>query len=99
MEQSLENWSNYIDYKKQVDRWVRNGKKKAYLLSKGPLAFFENWFNTVKPNKFWLMKYDERNISNDEKLKDSDESIKNAEEFLNHSKRIFKRRTNYSICL
>jgi hypothetical protein len=92
VDEEAENWNNYLDFKKQVDRWLKNGRKKTYLLGKGPLAFFESWFNMTRPNKFWLMKYDERNINSEEKLKDSEKDIKNAEEFLIRSKNVFKRK-------
>ncbi|MGZ3865863.1 MAG: nSTAND1 domain-containing NTPase [Bacteroidia bacterium] len=92
--EEYDNWLNFQDFNKQLQRWVSNGKDKGYLLPIGPLTFFENWFNTCKPNKYWLARYDDREISKEEKLAAADETLTNAHEFIRKSaSRLFFSRT------
>jgi len=76
---------NYLDFEKQFDRWVNNNRKRGFLLPIGPLTFFENWYNNAKPNKYWLVKYDERKIDKEIKLREAEEKLNNAVEFIKKS--------------
>lgn len=82
------------DFNKQLQRWAENNKSSGYLLPIGPLTFFETWFNKIKPNKYWLARYDERDISREEKLKDAENDLANANQFIKRSaRRLFVSRT------
>ena len=82
-----ENWQNFQDFHKQLQRWISGGKSAGYLLPIGPLTFFENWYNTCKPNKFWLARYDESDLPTEEKLRKAEETLQQAEAFLKKSAR------------
>ncbi|MBK7184053.1 MAG: hypothetical protein IPH89_14680 [Bacteroidetes bacterium] len=82
------------DFNKQLQRWVASKKSSGYLLPIGPLTFFENWFIEVKPNKYWLARYDEREVSKEQKLADAEETLTNATQFIKKSaRRLFVNRT------
>jgi hypothetical protein len=85
--EEYENHLNFQDFNKQLQRWVSNGKTKGFLLPIGPLTFFENWYTTCKPNKYWLARYDERDTSKEEKLTSAAETLDNANEFIRRSAR------------
>lgn len=85
---------NWQDFNKQLQRWVDNNKSSGYLLPIGPLTFFESWFNQVKPNKYWLARYDEREITREQKLEDAEIILSNANQFIKRSaRRLFFSRT------
>lgn len=89
-----ENWQNFLDFDKQLQRWINSDKSGGYLLPIGPLTFFENWFNRCKPNKYWLAKYDDSDIPVQEKLQYAEETVNNARQFLKRSaRRLFISRT------
>lgn len=82
------------DFNKQLQRWVEHNKSSGYLLPIGPLTFFETWFNKAKPNKYWLARYDEREIGREEKLQDAEIALANANQFIKRSaRRLFVSRT------
>ena len=81
------NWHNFQDFNKQLQRWVNSEKSNGYLLPIGPLTFFEKWYNKNKPNKYWLARYDERDIANEDKLGEAEEILNNAREFIKKSAR------------
>ena len=66
--EEYEDLQNFLDFNKQLQRWVKHKKSSDYLLPIGPLTFFENWFHKARPNKYWLVKYDERDITREQKL-------------------------------
>jgi hypothetical protein len=53
----FEFYSTYLDFKKQLDRWVKSGRRNSYLLPLGPLTYFENWYKECKPNIGWIIRY------------------------------------------
>lgn len=91
----LEQWAKeehdnrltFEDFYKQLQRWIANEKANGFLLPIGPLTFFENWFNTCKPNKYWLARYDSSNLSKADKLKKAEETLNAAKEFIGSSAR------------
>ncbi len=91
--EEYDNWLNFEDFNKQLQRWINSGKQKGYLLPIGPFTFFDNWYKTCKPNKYWLARYDESDDTFNEKLNKAEETLKNAEEFIKRSGRklIFSR--------
>jgi len=98
----LTEWANeeyeslltYQDFDKQLQRWLQSSKSSGYLLPIGPLTFFENWYNQAKPNKYWIARYDEREISKEEKLKDAEQKLADIKSFIKRSARsLFINRT------
>jgi energy-coupling factor transporter ATP-binding protein EcfA2 len=74
-----------LDFEQQLGRWVNSGKSNNFLLSIGPLTYFEGWFNRVKPNAYWIARYLPEETSQEEKLKKSKEILGNAQEFIGRS--------------
>ena len=82
-----ESHHTFTDFKQQLDRWIKNEKGRGYLLSIGPLNYFETWYEDQQPNKYWLAKYNEEKLSYEEKVKESDAILEDAESFLKKSAR------------
>lgn len=82
-----ENRLTFEDFYKQLQRWIDNDKASGFLLPIGPLTFFEQWFTTCNPNKYWLARYDSSNLSKTDKLKKADETLNAAKEFIGSSAR------------
>ncbi len=74
-----------LDFEQQLGRWVESGKSNDFLLSIGPLTYFEGWFNKVKPNAWWIARYLPEETSKESKLSKSTEILGNAQEFLKRS--------------
>jgi hypothetical protein len=98
--------ANFLDLKKQMERWKnsyaqtgwRNKRKaKTFLLPKGPLAFFDDWYKKSNVNAFWLIKYDQRPVSYEERRKEAEGLIGNSTDFLSRSKLVFKRKKQWMI--
>ena len=88
--EEYENWQTWQDFEKQLQRWIDSGKSKDFLLPIGPLTFFETWYNKFSPNKYWLSKYNDDKIENQEKINIAASKIDNANEYLRQSKRVLR---------
>jgi len=82
--EEYDSYSVSLDFEKQLDRWVNSGKSNNYLLSIGPLTYFENWYNKAKPNAWWIARYLPEETNNETKLD-------NAVVILNHSREFIKK--------
>jgi len=80
--EEYDNYTIYLDFEKQLDRWLESGKSKGYLLSIGPLTFFENWYERVQPNAHWIARYLPDDLDADRKLENARQVLANAQEFL-----------------
>ncbi len=74
-----------LDFEQQLGRWVESDKSNDFLLSIGPLTYFEGWFNKVKPNAWWIARYLPEETTKENKLIKSTEILGNAREFLKRS--------------
>lgn len=83
--EEFENYTISLDFEQQLNRWVESGKSNDFLLSIGPLTYFENWFNKAKPNAFWIARYLPEEIEQDKKLLNGKLVLSNAQEFLKRS--------------
>jgi hypothetical protein len=91
----LTNWAReeydhltvYLDFKKQMDRWLESNKSKGFLLPIGPLTFFENWHNQLNPNKYWVNRYLDPGSDKESRLRVGNQIILDTQEFLNRSAR------------
>jgi WD40 repeat protein/energy-coupling factor transporter ATP-binding protein EcfA2 len=88
-----ENYQTFLDFNKQLNRWITNQESKDYLLPNGPLTFFEQWYERCKPNKYWLLKHDENKAKyNDSEIKAATD-IEAIKRFLKESRNaIMKKR-------
>ena len=76
-----------LDFEKQLDRWVNSGKSNNFLLSIGPLTYFESWYNKAKPNAWWIARYLPEETNNETKRQHAAEILDNSREFLKKSAR------------
>ena len=74
-----------LDFEKQLDRWVNSGRSNNFLLSIGPLTYFENWYNKAKPNAWWIARYLPEETNNETKLQHASEILDNSRSFLKKS--------------
>jgi hypothetical protein len=85
--EEYDNFTISLDFEQQLNRWLDSGKSNDFLLSIGPLTFFENWYNRVKPNKYWLARYLPDELEAEKKLEKAKQDLKNSQEFLQLSAR------------
>ena len=78
----FDNYTISLDFEQQLNRWVESGKSGDFLLSIGPLTYFENWFNKAKLNAQWIARYLPEEIDQDKKLAKAKLVLSNATEFL-----------------
>ena len=80
--EEYDNYTIFLDFEKQLDRWLESGKSKGYLLPIGPLTFFENWYERVQPNAYWIARYLPDDLDANKKLEKARQVLSNAQEFL-----------------
>ena len=85
--QEFEFYSTYLDFKKQLDRWKNSKKSSSFLLPIGPLTYFENWYNTCKPNVGWIKRYSEIQEDKSLALLHAEEVLQDIRDFLKRSAR------------
>jgi hypothetical protein len=83
----FEYFSTFQDFKKQLDRWKKSGKSSGYLLPIGPLTYFENWYNSCKPNVGWIRRYAETKEDIQQTQRESAAVLADTNEFLQKSAR------------
>ncbi|WP_194977076.1 nSTAND1 domain-containing NTPase [Aquiflexum lacus] len=84
-EEEYDNYTVYLDYEQQLNRWVESGKSNAFLMSIGPLTYFENWINNLNPNIHWVARYLPEELDQENKLSKAKNILKNSQEFLSKS--------------
>jgi hypothetical protein len=85
--EEFDNYAVSLDFKKQIDRWVESNKSNDFLLSMGPLTYFENWRNKVNPNAWWIARYLPEDINQARKQEKAEIILRNTQEFLRQSAR------------
>ena len=85
--EEMDNLSNLKDFQIQLNRWKDNNKSDAFLLAAGALAYFEDWYNKSKPNKYWIAKYDSNSFSKEEKLENAEILSNEIVDFLQASRK------------
>ncbi|MFN4931938.1 MAG: hypothetical protein ACK5HE_11070, partial [Bacteroidota bacterium] len=92
--EEFENLQNYLDFSKQLQRWVQADFNKGYLLPIGPLSFFESWFNRLNPSKYWIKRYEEFEGDKESQLSAAANKLLQAQSFIKKSAgRLFFSRT------
>ncbi len=74
-----------LDFEKQLDRWTNSSRSDNFLLSIGPLTYFENWYNRAKPNSWWIARYLPEDTSAESRLGKANEILANSRDFLKKS--------------
>lgn len=74
-----------LDFEQQLNRWVESKKSNGFLLSIGPLTYFENWYSKVKPNVHWIARYLPEDIAQNQKITQARQVLTNSNEFLKRS--------------
>lgn len=77
----------YEDFKKQLDRWLTSNKSSGFLLSIGPLTYFESWYDKLNPTAFWINRYLDPGLPPSERMEVSQATIQQSKEFLKKSAR------------
>ena len=83
--EEFDNLTIYLDFKKQLDRWLESGLSKGFLLPIGPLTFFESWYEKLNPSKYWVNRYLNPDLEADARLAEANKIILDAQEFLRRS--------------
>nr|MCU0357183.1 ATP-binding protein [Cyclobacteriaceae bacterium] len=86
-EKEFEFYSTYLDFRKQLNRWKQSGRSSGFLLPIGPLTYFENWYNTCKPNAAWLRRYSDIQDDKQQATIESKETLGDIQSFLKQSAR------------
>jgi energy-coupling factor transporter ATP-binding protein EcfA2 len=76
-----------LDFGQQLNRWMKSNKSGDFLLSIGPLTYFESWINRVKPNAAWVARYLKDDLEKGQKLEKAERIQQNASEFIRRSAR------------
>jgi len=84
-DQEYDYYVTFVDFKKQVDRWIEHGKSEDFLLPIGPLTYFENWNKSCRPNQYWINRYNTDDAEPQVKLKKSFSVLKNCRDYLRKS--------------
>jgi len=85
--EEFDNYSISLDFEKQLNRWVESNRSAGFLLSIGPLTYFETWYNKVNPNTSWIARYLPEDIEQNKKLEKAEVILDNTQEFLKKSAR------------
>ncbi len=85
-ELDAQDFQTFKDLRAQTDKWVNNNRSKNYLLSIGPLDYFETWIKKTDPTIFWIMKYEQFKIDDESILDSKSKILKNIKEFLVESR-------------
>lgn len=85
--EEFDNYTVSLDFEQQLNRWVESKRSNGFLLSIGQLTYFENWYNKVKPNVYWIARYLPEDIAQNKKLTRAKQVLSNAQEFLQRSAR------------
>jgi len=86
-DKEFEYYDTFLDFEKQLGKWLDSKKNNGYLLPIGPLTFFEKWKEECKPNKYWINRYNTTSDDSDVNLKRSHETLTNSNQFLKKSAR------------
>ena len=83
--EEYENLNVYNDYNTQVQRWADNGRNPKFLLAPGNYAIFSQWYAKCRPNKYWILKHDETQRPENEKIRSAANRMALCDEYLQQS--------------
>jgi WD40 repeat protein len=87
-----ENYNTWKEVEKQLNRWIDSKFSSQYLLAIGPLSIYKAWFESFRPNEYWLLKYDDSAAENTVKEKRALDTIGLLASFLRKSDTALKRK-------
>ena len=85
--EEYEHLQNYLDFSKQLDRWVSNNYSSGFLLPIGPLTYFEDWFEKLNPSKYWILRYESYVENGSQKLKMAEKRLEDSISFIKQSEK------------
>jgi hypothetical protein len=85
--EEFDSYTISLDFRQQLNRWTDSNKSGDFLLSIGPLTYFEGWINRVKPNAAWVARYLKDDVDKTQKLEKAAKIQQNAAEFIRRSAR------------
>jgi len=85
--EEFDSYTISLDFAQQLNRWIASNKSGDFLLSIGPLTYFESWINRVKPNAAWAARYLKGDLDKTQKLEKAARIQDNASEFIKRSGR------------
>jgi hypothetical protein len=85
-EEELENLKEYNDFNTQMQRWLDNGRNEEFLLTSGNYAFFNNWYQKCRPNPYWILKHDNSQRPEREKLRSAANRFEKCEAYIKQSR-------------
>jgi Novel STAND NTPase 1 len=86
-DKEFEYYETFLDFEKQLEKWLSSKKDGGYLLPIGPLSFFEKWEQECRPNKYWINRYNTSTENTDENLLLSEKTLTDSQQFLKKSAR------------
>ena len=84
--EEYENLNVYHDYNTQVQRWADSGRKSEFLLASGNYAIFSKWYDKCRPNKYWILKNDDTQRPENEKIRSAANRMALCDEYLQQSR-------------
>ncbi|MBO4773021.1 MAG: hypothetical protein J5595_10835, partial [Bacteroidales bacterium] len=84
--EEYENLNVYHDYNTQVQRWADSGRKPEFLLASGNYAIFSEWYDKCRPNKYWILKNDNTQRPEKEKIRSAANRMALCDEYLQQSR-------------
>lgn len=84
--EEYENLNVYHDYNTQVQRWADSGRKPEFLLAPGNYAIFSKWYDQCRPNKYWILKNDDTQRPENEKIRSAANRMALCDEYLQQSR-------------
>lgn len=84
--EEYENLNVYHDYNTQVQRWADSGRKPEFLLASGNYAIFSKWYDKCRPNKYWILKNDDTQRPENEKIRSAANRMALCDEYLQQSR-------------
>ena len=83
--EELDNLKEYNDFNSQVQRWIDNGRSPEFLLASGNYAFFSDWYKHCRPNAYWILKHDNSQRPQKEKILAATNRMEKCDEYMKQS--------------
>ncbi len=84
--EELDNINEYNDFNSQMQRWIDSGRSPELLLSTGNYAIFSRWYEKCRPNQYWLLKHDNSQRPDREKLRAAAARMELCDNFMEQSR-------------
>jgi hypothetical protein len=95
--EEFDSYTVSLDFGQQLGRWMESNKSGDFLLSIGPLTYFESWINRVKPNAAWIARYLKEDIDKNQKLEKAERIHKIRRSFTSQCEKAYRDSDNLAI--